>query len=176
MAATTQILLAGGTCTVDNQKIFITRIQQFAEEHELIIQVFNAEKIYGKNHLLSAVHHALRSEKEKRMTTNSIEMELFLYASGERQLKLAIPKMGVHTGNNTVAVIIINRLTSSKNDEDIITWFFSSMDITQNDEVLKGDVNTLLSFGINPEEINTVSEHRYDRLILEKIALIDIIK
>ena len=176
MTETTQIILAGGTCTIDDQNIFIKRVQRFADEQELILQVFNAEKIYGKTHLLSAVHHALRSEKEKRMTTKSIEMELFLYASSERQLKLAIPKMGVHTGRNSVAVIIINLSKPIKNTEDIMDRFFSSMDITQNDDVLKGDVNTLLSFGISPEEINTVSEKRYDTLILEKIAIIDIIK
>lgn len=171
-----QIHLAGGTCTIDDHNVFIKRVQRFADEQGSIIQVFNAEKIYGKTHLLSAVHHALRSEKENRMTTNSLEMELFLYASGERQLKLAIPKMGVHTGLNSIAVIIINRLKPSKNAEDIIDRFFSLMDITHNDDVLNGDVNTLLSFGIGPEEINTVSEKRYDILILEKIAIIDIIK
>lgn len=156
--------------------MFINSVQQFAKKHDVIIQVFNAEKIYGKTHLLSAVHHAIRSEEEKRMVTRSIEMELFLYISGERQLKIAIPKMGIHSGLNNIAIIIIHRLKPNKNNKDILHMFFSHMHITQNDIVLNGTINTLRYFGISQEEINTVSEQRYEKLILEKIAIIDIIK
>jgi tRNA threonylcarbamoyladenosine modification (KEOPS) complex Cgi121 subunit len=50
------------------------------------------------------------------------------------------------------------------------------LDIARDDDVLEGDENTLRSFGISDEEKQTVSKQYYASLILERIALIDIIK
>ena len=80
---------------VDN---FLKKVESFAQNHNIIIQAINADLIYGKNHLISAVEHAVRAMDRKTNTTNSLEMEILLYASGERQLKIAIPKMGVKIG------------------------------------------------------------------------------
>ena len=49
--------------------------------------------------MISAVEHAIRAFERKTNTTNSLEKEIILYASGERQLKLAIPKIGIKKGN-----------------------------------------------------------------------------
>ena len=43
-------------------------------------------------------------------------------------------------------------------------------------EVLKGDIDTLHRFGISDKELVSVPEEHYGDLILEKIALVDIIK
>ena len=171
-----QFIVAGGSCTIEHVESFISKVQQFAKNNHILIQLFNAEKIYGKNHLLSAAQHALRSEKEGRMTTNSVEMEIFLYASGERQIKLAIPKMGVTSGFNNIAVLFIIPSHSIKNEETLVNSFFSTLQIKRDDNVLNGDEKTLHLFGITDTEIQTVSKQKYDKLILEKIALIDIIK
>ena len=71
---------------------FLKIIGGYASKNNLIIQVFNADMIYGKNHIISAVEHAKRAMERKTNTTNSLEKEILLYASGERQLKHAIPK------------------------------------------------------------------------------------
>jgi len=171
-----KIIVVGGTCAIEELEHFIQKIQRFAEEYQIIIQSFNAEMIYGKSHLLSAAEHALRSEKEQRMTTNSIEMELFLYASGERQIKLAIPKLGVKKGHNTIALVIIPRSSDAELNSETLDDLFSKLKIKRDDEVLKGNNNTLELFGFTKEELSTVPENKYDKLILERIALIDIIK
>ncbi|MFH1013914.1 MAG: KEOPS complex subunit Cgi121 [Thermoplasmatota archaeon] len=176
MASDVKILIAGGSCTIEHVDSFMDAVHHFAEKNQMIIQLFDAEKIYGKPHLLSAVHHALRSEKEKRMTTNSIEMELLLYASGERQLKLAIPKMGVKNGCNDVAVVFLIRSDVLADEMVLVHTFFSSLDIDRDDDVLEGNENTLRLFGISDGEKQTVSKQYYASLILERIALIDIIK
>lgn len=176
MVCDAQILIAGGTCTIDHVESFINKVQQFAKDNQMIIQLFDAEKIFGKIHILSAAQHALRSEKEKRMTTNSIEMELLLYASGERQLKLAIPKIGVKKGFTNVAAVFIIRSNVTIDEKELVNTFFSILNIARDDDVLIGDEHTLQSFGISDDEKQTVSKQNYGGLILEKIALIDIIK
>jgi len=176
MVSDARILIVGGSCTIDNVDFFMNAVHQFAEKNQMIIQLFDAEKIYGKPHLLSAVHHALRSEKEKRMTTNSIDMELLLYASGERQLKLALSKMGIKKGYNDVAVVFILRSDVLVDETGMVQTLFSSLDIARDDGVLEGDETTLRLFGISDGEKQTVSKQNYGFLILERIALVDITK
>ena len=84
--------------TIQDIDSFLQQVLSFSQENKIVIQAFNADVIYGKNHLASAVEHAVRAMKRKTNTTNSLAMEILLYASGERQLKLAIPKMGVKSG------------------------------------------------------------------------------
>jgi tRNA threonylcarbamoyladenosine modification (KEOPS) complex Cgi121 subunit len=102
-------------------------------------------------------------------------MEIILYAAGERQLKLAIPKIGFKKGE----VNIVALFYSEKNKLDldlVINNFLKEFDLKKDNKVLKGDVNTLKKFGITDSEIKTVSEERYGDLILEKVAMVDIIK
>jgi KEOPS complex subunit Cgi121 len=176
MRSDTQIFVAGGTCVIDDVDVFVNRVRQFANANKIVIQLFDANKLYGDTHLLSTAYHALRSEREDRMTTNSIEMELLLYAAGERQLKVAIPKIGIKQGHNNVGIVFINRSKGTLDENRLINTFFSLLTITRDDHVLTGTEETLRLFGITDQEILTVSKENYGSLILEKIALVDIIK
>jgi KEOPS complex subunit Cgi121 len=171
-----QVIIVSGIGTIDDLEPFIQKVQRFSEKHDVFIQLFNADMIFGKNHLLSAAMHAIRSKDENRMTTNSLEMELFLYASGERQLKIAIPKIGVKKGANKIAFVIMPRFYQSRLKDNIINTFFSEMNIERDDSLLQGTDSTLERFGFTKEELSTVPSGNYEKLILEKIALIDIIK
>ena len=99
-------------------------------------------------------------------------MEILLYASGERQLKLAIPKMGIKKGKSNVAIVIIDKKTKKYNVEDLLEM----LSLEKDEKVLEGDINTLKKFGLKEEEIKTVSKSNYGNLILEKVAMVDIIK
>lgn len=171
-----QIIIGSGIGTIDELEPFIQKVQRFSEKNDAFIQLFNADMIFGKNHLLSAAMHTIRSKEENRMTTNSLEMELFLYASGERQLKIAIPKIGVKKGTNKIACVIMPRFSQSRLNDDIINTLFSEINIHKDDTLLQGTDGTLEHFGFTKEELSTVPSDNYEKLILEKIALIDIIK
>lgn len=159
----------GNISDVDN---FLKKVINFSKENNLIIQVFNADLIYGKNHILSAFNHADRAMKTKTNTTNSLEMEILLYASGKRQLKHAIPKMGVKSGNTKIVVAIIG----SKISNESIDKMLNILSLVRNDKVIQGNIDTLKKFDIGQNEIKTVAENKYEDLILEKIALVDTVK
>ena len=91
--------IIGAKGHISNIDDFLKKINNFCNKNSIIIQVFNAEIIFGRNHILSAYKHAKRAFEQKTNTTNSLAMEILLYASGERQLKLAIPKIGVKKGD-----------------------------------------------------------------------------
>ncbi len=162
-------MIIGAEANIKDVNGFLEDITNLAKGHDLVIQVFDAELIYGKNHLLSAYKKSKRAFEQKRNTTNSLEMEILLYASGERQIQKAIKKMGVKPGESKIALIIDGKI------EDI-NKILEKLNLKRNDKILEGDHNTLKKFGIKSEEIKTVSKESYEDLVLEKIALVDIIK
>ena len=169
------IKIIGATGNIHDIEGFLKKVTQFVKENNVLIQVFDAELIYGKNHLISAYEHAKRAMDRKKNTTNSIEMETLLYASGERQLKLAIPKMGVKKSSVSVALIFIAE-SKTKISDQLISEFLKELSLNRDDGVLEGNENTLKKFGITETEIRTVMKVKYGNLILEKVALVDIIK
>ena len=172
------IKIVGARGNIKNVDDFLKKVFIFAQEHRVIIQLFDADVIYGKNHLISAVEHAVRAFKRKANTTNSLVMEILLYASGERQLKLAISKMGIKTGKVNVAFVLIDDIKDAKGkiSNQLTDELLKLVSLKRDDKVLDGNEDTLRKFGISENEINTVTKAKYGDLILEKVAMVDIIK
>jgi len=164
--------IIGAKGKISNIDKFLEKINSFCEKKSIVIQVFNAEMIFADKHIISAYEHAKRAFEQKTNTTNTLAMEILLYASGERQLKLAIPKIGVKKGQADIAIIFIGDKITDK----LIDELMQELSIKRDDKVLEGDINTLKKFGLKESEIKTVSKDKYGGLILEKIALVDIIK
>jgi KEOPS complex subunit Cgi121 len=153
---------------------FLKQISIFAKDNNVVIQVFDANVIFGEKHLISAVEHAVRAIDRKTNTTNSLEMEILLYASGERQLKLAIPKIGVKKGEVNIALVFFNK--TRRLLDILIEEFLEQLSLIRDDKVLDGNIETLKKFGLNENEIKTVTKAKYGDLILEKVAMVDVIK
>jgi len=172
------IRVFGAHGNIQNVDNFLKKILDFAQNHSIIIQVFNADMIYGKNHIISSVEHAKRAMNSKTNTTNSLGMEILLYASGERQLKLAIPKMGVKKGQSNIAFVFLsfNKKIKVKMIDHLSDEILKLLSFYRNDAILDGNKSVLKRFGIDETEISTVSKDKYGDLILEKIAMVDIIK
>jgi len=162
----------GAIGLIKDSDIFLNKINEFSNKNNLKIQVFDADLIFGKNHIVTSINHALRSIKNNKHTTNSIEMEIMLYASGERQLKLAIPKMGIKKNTKNIAFILI----SDNIKNDIIKKLLNFLSLKRCDSVLSINGKNLKKFGINEKEIKTVSSDNFEKLIIEKVAIVDIIK
>jgi len=167
------ITVVGARGTIKDVDSFLQEMNRFSQDNNMVIQAFNADVIYGKNHLISAVDHAVRAMERKTNTTNSLAMEILLYAAGERQLKLAIPKMGVKKGDANIAFAVVD---NKKRDEKSIDELLKELSLERDDNVLEGNEDTLKSFGLNDQTIKTVTKDKYGDLILEKIAMVDIIK
>jgi tRNA threonylcarbamoyladenosine modification (KEOPS) complex Cgi121 subunit len=161
---------------IKNKEDTLNKISIFAKKNDIIIQVFDADIIYGKNHLISSIKHALRSLERGKNTTNSIAMEIILYSSGERQLKLAIPKMGIKNYKNKIIFILFKEKNNLKNINNLIKELLKLLSLKRCDNVLNGNKDKLKKFGINKHEIKTISNKNFEKLIMEKVALVDIIK
>jgi len=166
------IEIIGAEGKISNIEVFLKKTQEFSKKNNIKIQSFDAELIFGKDHLTSSYNHAKRAFKNKTNTSPDIEMELLLYSSGERQLKKAIPKMGVKKEKSRIVFAFIN----NKIEDKILKDFLELFNLKRNDKIIEGNINTLKKFGIKDNEIKTVKEEKYGDLILEKVALVDIIK
>ena len=166
----------GGIVDIENVESFMTGLSDFSKKHSVFIQVLNAEMICGNIHLRSATDHALRARDENRMSTQSIQMEILLYASGERQLTHAIPKMGVKKGRSTVGVVILIDNKQKGILDDIISLFIKDFSVKKDDSVLESSIEKVKRWGCSDEELNTVSRESLEDVILERIAMVDIIK
>jgi len=170
--------IVGAIGNIKNVDDFLKKVFSFAQEHQVIIQLFDADVIYGKNHLISAAEHAVRAFERETNTTNSLGMEILLYASGERQLKLAISKMGIKAGRGNVAFVLADDIKDAKCkiSNQLTDELLKLASLKRDDKVLNGNEDTLRKFGISENEINTVTKAKYGDLILEKVAMVDIIK
>jgi KEOPS complex subunit Cgi121 len=173
------IVVIGARGTINDIDSFVERLVLFSKKENLVIQVFDATVIYGKGHLISATTHAQRAFEQERNATNSLALEILLYAAGERQIQKAIQKIGVKKGKQEIAFVITNDVTlktKSHVEKAMINKLLGTFHLTSDDTVLEGNRSTLKRFGITEQEISTVPESNYGDLILEKVALVDVIK
>lgn len=173
------IQVVGARGRIDDIEKVLHKLQEYMEKHEICAQIFNAELVFGSDHLVSAVKHAVRALRRESNSTNSLEMETLLYASGERQIKNAVPKMGIKKNAEKTALVFIGdlpKVAPGKISEKNINEFIATLGLTQDDSVLQGDPEVLKRFGITHEELSTVKKDKYGDLVLEKVAMVDIIK
>lgn len=163
--------IIGAEGEIKNTEVFLEKIKIFSEENNVEIAVLDAEKVFGKEHLISAVEHTLRAFERKRNISNSLTTEILVYASCERQIKSAIEKMGIKDGCRRVAIVVIDKGEGGMRKSEKLLSF---LHLRRNNSVLENDVNALKDFGITENEIN--SAHNPKDLILERIALLDVRK
>jgi KEOPS complex subunit Cgi121 len=153
---------------------FLEVIKTIAEHHDVTVQTFDADVIYGRLHLVSAYDHAVRAFTEGTNSTNSLGLETLLYASGEYQIQKALLKMGVKPQTASIACVVASDPDTDL--ESVISEILEQTGFVRDDRVLEGDRETLRHFGIRDREAETVDPDRYGELILERVAMVDVFK
>ncbi|HWR62804.1 MAG TPA: KEOPS complex subunit Cgi121 [Candidatus Thermoplasmatota archaeon] len=173
------ITVLGTRGTIKNIDTFVQQLLVFSKQEHLIIQAFDARLIYGKDHLISATTHAKRAFQQKTNATNSLALEILLYAAGERQIQKAIKKIGIKKGKQPIVFIITDSVNQKSNktiNKSVVQRLLKTFQLTIDETLIKGDKSTLKRFGITDVELSTIPEEKYGDLILEKVALVDVIK
>jgi KEOPS complex subunit Cgi121 len=156
---------------------FMKQILRFSKQEGIVVQAFDASVIFSDDHLLSATDHAKRAFEQGKNSTNSFALEILLYAAGERQIEKAIKKVGVKKGTQRIVFVLTSDLENKKKiDESMGTQLVTVLGLQGDNQGIHGDRTTLKRFGITDQELATIPEHQYGDLILEKIALVDVMK
>ena len=78
-----------------------------------VVQFLSPKLIAGPTHLLSAAQNAMNAVRGKYVISRSLNVELLVYASAQRQIERAFEKVGVEDGLETVGVLIISESKDS---------------------------------------------------------------
>ncbi len=95
------------------------------------LQIIRLDYVASKEHILSALWHALKSFENQRNISRSLETELLLYLSGQRQIKQAIELMGIQTPSDKAALVIV----STEEFKNVIDSILSDLNVIRNPAV-----------------------------------------
>lgn len=146
----------------------VSLVRGFAEEYVVEIQPLDPAMVFGRDHLISAVEHALRAKGEGRATSRTLAGEVLLYASGERQVGDALAKVGLKGRVEAAALVVLG---SSPTGE-----LLGRLGWARDDGLLLAEGKDPTAFGLTGEELSTVAPGAAADLILERVALVDLMK
>jgi KEOPS complex subunit Cgi121 len=155
---------------IDDERRFLAGIRQVSMDHASVIVLLNADNMAGIAHAESAILHAFRAYKENTCISNSLEMEVLLYAAGSRQCSVAT-RFGIHQGWNRVYLCIC--------PPDIRVWELLCPRVTEvheDWELIDAEKACRLMelFSITSEELGVVGAGGIRDLVLERVALLEV--
>lgn len=132
------------------------------------VQLLDARAVCGRDHMIAAFEHADRAMRKGTNVAKSLAVEFVLYASGERQISDAIRKMGVREDTTEFAVVLFG----GGDPDDALP----ALGLARDDGVLEATRDKLRFFGISEAELTTVPAEQVADLVLERVALVDLLK
>ena len=157
-----------GTIFIDNTEKFLGKIKKISKNRNIVIQAFDAVKLAGEEHLRFAVKKAMNSFKESRNIANDLAKEIMLYAAGTRQINRAM-KLGVHNGENNIVLVAIGEVIDLSEFDEITPKPVLHYDSSKNEALLE-------IFNITKEELKARGEDKIPELVIERVALVDVMK
>ncbi|MBI4393773.1 MAG: hypothetical protein HY556_08270 [Euryarchaeota archaeon] len=136
------------------------------------IALLRAAIVYGREHVESAVHKAVRAWDAKTNASDTLAGEILCYVAAERQVHAAIRKAGLSKGDTKVVVAATGRDPNGAVDELLRE---AGWDV---DESVVSKEGKDLAFILKTMDVDVPAgyEGREPELILEKVALRDIVK
>jgi KEOPS complex subunit Cgi121 len=174
--------IVAGNVSISNVGDFLSGLNAIAHKYAVTIQAMNAELLAGEEHIQSAVKKAIRALKRERGITSDLGLEILLYAAGRRQIERALG-MGVTEGKKSVAIIIVDE----RGEKDLEVVAEEVKRKTGIEEVSLRELESELSnsnkkekikefFAITGDELQAVGEEKLKMLVLERVALLDVLK
>ncbi len=156
-----------GRVYIENVEEFLQKLKRNSIEKNLIMQALDADKIAGEEHIRFAVKKAMKSFESGTGIATDPAKEILLYAAGTRQIIRAV-KLGIHKGENNIVLVAVGEAGMPEFDEispsSVLAYSPSKKEALMN------------AFGITDMELEAAGEEKLPELVLERVALVDIIK
>ncbi len=157
-----------GTVFIDNVEDFLQKLKRISKEKNITIQALDADKLAGEEHIRFAVEKAMNSFKTGTNIANDLAKEIMLYAAGTRQISRAI-KLGIHRGGNKIVLVAVGEAPDLSDFNEITPEPVLKYDESKKEAIME-------VFNITREEIGAAGEEKIPELVLERVALADVIK
>ncbi|MGB2842809.1 MAG: KEOPS complex subunit Cgi121 [Halobacteriota archaeon] len=172
-----------GKASISNIDGFLSLLRGIALKYDVTIQAMNAELIAGEGHIKSAVRKALRAADRGRNITNDLSLEILLYAAGKRQIDRALA-MGVSEGGNKVALVIVD--AAGETDLEVVAEEVKRKTGIEEEPMQELELELGYNktkkeklkkfFNITEAELKAVGEKKLKMLVLERVAMLDVLK
>lgn len=112
----------------------------------ITVQLMNGLLIADETHLLSASQNALNAKKGEYMLSRSLDVEIIVFASAQRQIGRALDALGVYDGLDEIAVVVVGTDASS---------------VEESIRDLAGKIGneTIPAFAVTSERIERIKDH-----------------
>ena len=163
-----EVQIAGARGEIEDVEALLKIANSVAKETDSIIQLLDASAVFGERHILSAIYHAKRAWEQGRNTAEDVGLEILLYSAGDIQIQRAIKKVGIKDGQGGIALVVLGEIQ--------IDQVLDKLGLKRDDSVLMGDETVLDILGIEKVEREGRLPERLQKLVLEKVALVDLLK
>jgi len=173
--------ILAGNVRIATVSDFLAVLSQIAQNYAVTIQAMDATLIASEDHIKSAVDKAVRAVANNQSITSDLGLEILLYAAGKRQIGRALA-MGVAEGDKEVAVVIVDAeggkdlevvAEEVKRETGIVEVPLQDLEVDHNNDKRE---NLKRFFAITEEELNAVGKEKLKLLVLERVALLDVLK
>ncbi|UGV41946.1 hypothetical protein J7W08_08160 [Methanococcoides orientis] len=167
------IRLVEGSLFIDDLRSYLGSLSAMASEHDVVIQGINADRIAGKEHVDSAIKKAMRSMDNGTNVAKDIGVEIMRYASGKRQIGEAF-SIGLTEGQMNVLFIVIGETFSVECAVESLSGSMESASVLDYSDSKKDAI--VSQFCITRDELDAVGDEKIPELVLERVALVDVLK
>ncbi len=173
--------ILAGNVRIATVSEFLAVLSQIAQNYAVTIQAMDATLIASEDHIKAAVDKAVRAVVKNQSITSDLGLEIILYASGRRQIGRALA-MGVTEGDKEVAVVIVGAeggkdlevvAEDVKRETGIVEVPLQDLEVDHNNDKRE---HLKRFFAITEAELNAVGEEKLKLLVLERVALLDVLK
>ena len=165
--------MTGGSIYIDSVPDFLKAVRSVSSNYNTIIQAMDAGKIAGEDHLLFSVRKALRAKTNNCCIARDMGIEIMRYASGKKQIEEAF-SMGVRDGQMDVIFVVLGE------KEDVEQSVRALKDLIEEAPVVEYTISKRLAlieqFSITDKEVQAAGEEMIPSLVLERVALVDVLK
>lgn len=162
------IRILAGTIFIDDKEKFLHKLNKMSKDKGIVLQALDADKLAGEEHIRFAVEKAIKSFRSGRNIANDLAKEIMLYAAGTRQINKAM-RLGVHNGENNIAIVAIGDEIDLSEFNEISPKPVLQYNSSKNDALME-------IFNITEEEVEAVGNDKIPDLVIERIALVNVIK
>ncbi|MDF1533975.1 MAG: KEOPS complex subunit Cgi121 [Methanosarcinaceae archaeon] len=162
-----------GLIQIEDLREFLKKLNDIYSANNITIQALNADMIAGERHILFAVKKAINAMKTHTNVANDLGVEIMRYAAGERQIEKAF-MMGLHDGENRVLFVLVGEGQSLLLASNALLEIIDEKSLIDYSPSKRESI--ISQFNITEFEIEAVGEDKIPELVIERVALVDVLK
>jgi len=169
------IRIVSGSVFIENLPAFLKSLNEFSNTHNIKIQGFDARKIIDEEHLLFSIHRAQEAFAAGTNEAKDLGLEVMRFSSGQKQIDKSF-SMGLVEGKNHSLFVFFGetdeQLQNTQNE------FKGIFEMISYDPISLDEKKPFLmkQFDISETELKAVGEHKLKDLVMERVALVDIVR